>query len=144
MFYAGQSRADLRRSYAEAWRKQREGAMLSPLEAQLATVIGEHPEYHRWLEGDAGVEAEFTPESGQSNPFLHLGMHLALRDQVATDRPPGIRAVHARLAARHGAHEAEHRMMEALGAALWEAQRSGRAPDEARYLEQLRQNAGAR
>ena len=144
MFYGGQSRTDLRRTYAEAWRKQRAGSLLSPLEAQLATVIGEHPEYHRWIEADTGLESEFTPESGQSNPFLHLGMHLALRDQVATDRPPGIRELHARLAGRVGAHDAEHRMMEALGAALWEAQRAGRAPDESRYLEHLRQIAGAR
>lgn len=144
MFYGGQSRADLRRSYAEAWRKQREGALLTPLEAQLAAVIGEHPEYHRWIEAEGGLEAEFTPESGQSNPFLHLGMHLALRDQVATDRPAGVRAVHARLASQSNAHEAEHRMMEALGAALWEAQRSGRAPDENAYLERLRQLAARR
>ena len=87
MFYAGQSRTDLRRSYADAWRKQRQGALLSPLEAQLAAVIDEHPEYHRWLESEDGVAAEFTPEGGQSNPFLHLGMHLALRDQVAAYAP---------------------------------------------------------
>ena len=144
MFYAGQSRTDLRRSYADAWRKQRQGAVLSPLEAPLAAVIDEHPEYHRWLESEDGVAAEFTPEGGQSNPFLHLGMHLALRDQVTTDRPPGIRELHGRLAGRLGAHEAEHRMMEALGAALWEAQRAGRAPDESSYLEHLRRIASAR
>jgi hypothetical protein len=58
---------------------------------------------------------------------------------VATDRPAGIAAVHARLAARAGgAHEAEHRMLETLAEALWEAQRSGRPPDENVYLERLR------
>jgi hypothetical protein len=34
--------------------------------------------------------------------------------------------------------DAEHRMMEALGRALWEAQRAGRLPDERAYLEDLR------
>jgi hypothetical protein len=37
--------------------------------------------------------------------------------------------------------EAEHRMMEALGRALWEAQRAARLPDEQAYLEDLRRLA---
>jgi len=34
-------------------------------------------------------------------------------------------------------HAAEHAMIECLGEALWQAQRSGRAPDEAAYLAAL-------
>jgi len=69
-----------------------------------------------------------------------MGLHLAIREQVATNRPAGIHAVHKRLAQRLGdVHEAEHRMIEVLAEALWEAQRSGTAPDEQRYLERLRQ-----
>ena len=64
-------------------------------------------------------------------------MHMALREQVGTDRPAGIRRIHSGLSRQHGAHDAEHRMMEALGRALWEAQRAGTAPDERRYLEDL-------
>src|SRR5688572_21613590 len=41
-----QSREQLRRMYVEAWRKQRAGEALEPLEAQVARVIAEHPEYH--------------------------------------------------------------------------------------------------
>jgi hypothetical protein len=68
-----------------------------------------------------------------------MGLHLAIREQVATDRPPGIAAVHAALARRHGGvHHAEHIMIEPLAQTLWEAQRSGNAPDEAGYLERLR------
>jgi hypothetical protein len=61
-----------------------------------------------------------------------------LREQVGTDRPTGIARVHAKLAARHGRMDAEHRMMESLGRALWDAQRAGRLPDENAYLEELR------
>jgi hypothetical protein len=137
--FGGQSRDELRRAYLEAWQRHRSGALLAPLEAQIAAVIAEHPEYHAWLEsGDETLHAEFSPEQGQSNPFLHMGMHLALRDQVATDRPPGIAALALRLGTTLGtAHAAEHRMMEALGRALWEAQRAGRAPDEQAYLEEI-------
>ena len=136
------SRDALRRGWLDAWRRSRDGLPLTPLEAQLVDVLQGHPEYHAWLEqGECALTAEFTPESGVGNPFLHLSMHLALREQVGTDRPAGIARVHARLAARHGQMEAEHRMMEALGRALWEAQRAERSPDERAYLEDLRRLA---
>jgi len=64
-----------------------------------------------------------------------MGLHLAVRDQVSIDRPPGVRELHNLLQARHGdSHRAEHVLMEALGETLWQAQRSGRPPDEAHYL----------
>ena len=138
MLFGGDDRDALRRRYVEAWRRRRADLPLEPLDAQIADVIGLHPEYQALLESDAPTQ-EFSVAEGRTNPFLHMGLHLALREQVATDRPAGIRAVHATLAARHGsAHEAEHRMIEALAETLWEAQRAGRAPDEASYMERLR------
>ena len=138
--FAGESREQLRRRYLEAWRKFSAQQPLEPLEAQLAAVIAEHPEYVAWLEsGDEALTADFTPEGGRANPFLHMGLHLAIREQVATDRPRGIADVHERLARRAGdAHAAEHLMIEPLAETLWEAQRSGRPPDELAYLERLR------
>ncbi len=137
--FAGQNREQLRRLYLEAWRKFTAQERLEPLEAQIAAVIAEHPEYRPLLESPAALVAEFTPEGAQQNPFLHLGLHLAIREQVATDRPAGIAAIHRRLTQRLGdAHAAEHAMLERLAEALWEAQRSGAMPDEQRYLERLR------
>ncbi len=137
-FFHDQGRDSLRRAYLDAWRKRREGRPLEPLEDQIATVIGEHPEYHGALADESGIDRDYGPESGATNPFLHMGLHLAIREQVATDRPQGIRAIHAALAGRLGTvHEAEHRMLECLGEALWLSQRSGLPPDEVRYLESL-------
>jgi hypothetical protein len=134
----GNSRESLRRGWLEAFKKSQAGSLLTALETQLADLIREHPEYHAWLEhGDDALQAEFSPESGRTNPFLHLSMHLALREQVSTNRPQGIARIHAALAGRSDAHDAEHRMMDALGKALWEAQRAGRMPDERGYLEDL-------
>jgi hypothetical protein len=114
------------------------GRPLSPLEAQIADVIAAHPEYHDALAGD-DLDRDYTPEGGRSNPFLHMGLHLGIREQVATDRPAGIAAIHRKLAARDGDHHvAEHRMIECLAETLWEAQNANRAPDEALYLERLR------
>jgi len=138
--FAGQNREQMRRMYLEAWRKFSARAPLEPLEAQLAAVIAEHPEYVAWLEsGEQVVAADFTPEGGRENPFLHMGLHLAIREQVSTNRPPGITDIHQKLSTRlGGAHAAEHAMLEPLAEALWEAQRAGRMPDEQAYLERLR------
>jgi hypothetical protein len=138
--FAGQNREQMRRMYLEAWRKFSARAPLEPLEAQLAAVITEHPEYVTWVEsGELALGADFTPEGGRENPFLHMGLHLAIREQVATDRPLGITEIHEKLSARlGGAHAAEHAMLEPLAEALWEAQRSGQMPDERVYLERLR------
>jgi len=139
--FAGHNREQLRRMYLEAWRKFSQRQPLEPLEAQVAAVIAEHPEYVHWLEsGEQALAADFAPEGGRQNPFLHMGLHLAIREQVATNRPTGIAAVHRALAERLGdAHKAEHAMLEPLAETLWEAQRAGRAPDERAYLEKLRE-----
>jgi len=130
----GQDRSALRAVWREAWRKHRAGLPLEPLEAQLADLVEAHPEYHAALE-DEDPDREWTPEQGQGNPYLHLGLHAAVRDGIATDRPDGIRAAYVQLAARfRDTHEAEHVLLECLGETLWEAQRSGTPPDERAWL----------
>ena len=134
----GNDRTELRQMYIDAWRKFKTGAALAPLEAQIARVIEDHPEYHAIMNGDL-VEASYTPEGGQTNPFLHMGLHLAIREQVATDRPPGIAAIFNNLLIRTGElHEAEHSALECLAETLWEAQGKNSMPDEQAYLERLR------
>src|SRR5687767_13597178 len=125
--FAGESREQLRRLYLTSWRKLSAQQPLEPLEKQIAAVVAEHPEYIGWLEsGETALTADFTPEGGQANPFLHMGLHLAIREQVATDRPKGIAAIHQQLTQRLGdAHAAEHAMLEPLAETLWEAQRNG-------------------
>jgi Domain of unknown function (DUF1841) len=142
-FFDTQSRDELRRVYFEAWRKRREGLPMEPLEMQVADVVALHPEYHATLERpDASVDKDYRPESGQSNPFLHMGLHLAVRDQLATDRPAGIRTAFETLVRRtRSAHDAEHRIIECLAEAVWEAQRSGLPPDEAAYLRAVKRLA---
>lgn len=139
-FFHDQSRAALRLMYVEAWRKHRASLPVEPVEDQIIRVVELHPEYARELEAGAdALDRDYTPEQGRTNPFLHMGLHLAIREQVATNRPAGIAAVHRALVTQLGdAHEAEHAMIEHLGAALWNAQRAGVPPDEAAYLEALR------
>ena len=139
MIFDGMSRDQLRAMYRSAWRKFKAEQALSPLEKQIAAVISEHPEYRVIVESAAADLANYSPRSGQLNPWLHMGLHLAIREQVSTNRPAGIAEVHAKLAARSGgAHEAEHRMLEVLAEQIWDAQKSGKPPDENAYLERLR------
>jgi hypothetical protein len=130
------NREQLRRRYAEAWAKHTAGTPLMPLEALICDVIGAHPEYQP-LVADADVATAFEPESGGAadNPFLHMGLHIAVREQLSIDRPPGVRSLQRQLQGHYGdAHAAEHALMEALGETLWQAQRDGQAPDAERYL----------
>jgi hypothetical protein len=132
-------RDKLRQFYCDSWEKhllQKEE--LSPLEQQVAAVIKEHPEYHQILENkEASISADYIPEMGDNNPFLHLGMHLGLREQVSTDRPPGIAELYQRLVTLKGVHDAEHEMIECLAEAIWQAQQNQTAPDDISYLDCL-------
>jgi hypothetical protein len=134
-----QSRDEVRQMYLAVWHKLQQKMPLEPMEALIADVIEIHPEYHNLLEtGDDVRQQEFTPEQGQTNPFLHMGMHIALREQATADRPPGVKAIHQKLLTRKGQHKAEHDMMECLGESLWSAQRNNQLPDEAAYLDCLK------
>jgi hypothetical protein len=130
------SRDQLRRAYADAWAKHLAQSPLTPLEAMITDVIGAHPDYQAIVsDTDAAAAFEANILTGAENPFLHMGLHLAVRDQVSIDRPPGVRELHRLLQARHGdLHRAEHALMEALGETLWQAQRASRPPDEGYYL----------
>ena len=134
-----QSRDEVRQIYLGVWHKLQQQLVLEPMEAVIAAVIESHPEYHALLEaGDDIQQQEFTPDQGQTNPFLHMGMHIALREQAGADRPPGVSAIRQKLVSKKGHHEAEHSMMECLGQTLWNAQRNNQSPDEAAYLDCLK------
>jgi hypothetical protein len=133
----GHTREQLRRSYVDAWRKYLAQTPLTPLESLITDVIALHPEYHSVVADPTNaLTHEFAAGDPRENPFLHMGLHIAVREQVAIDRPPGILQLHHALAAHLGdAHGADHALMEALAETLWEAQRNGRPPDESRYLD---------
>ena len=142
----GQDRDQLRRMYCEAWERHRQGAPMEPLQSEIAAVVGQHPEYHPLLENpDQALGREYLPELGETNPFLHMGMHLAIREQVSTDRPPGIRDLYRQLSLRcTDEHQLHHQLMECLAEMLWQAQRDGTVPDEACYLDCIRALAADR
>ncbi|MEK6668604.1 MAG: DUF1841 family protein [Pseudomonadota bacterium] len=138
------SQEQVRRFFCEAWAKQQAGQPLTPLEAQAADWIAQHPEYHADLaDVDVALAAMYTVEEGRTNPFLHLSMHLSITEQVSIDQPRGIRAAVQALAQRRGSlHEAHHEAMEALGEMVWASQRAGQPFDGEAYIERIRMRAG--
>ena len=134
MFYTSE-RDRLRQFYVDTWKKHLTGQPLDAMEQMVARIIHIHPEYHAMLSNQKHLGNEYKPEDGETNPFLHMGMHLGLQEQVSMDRPTGIQTVYQQLAQRLGdVHDTEHAMMECLAESLWVAQRDQVEPNEKAYL----------
>lgn len=141
MFY-GNNRNDVRRMYFTAWHKAQQKSVMEPLESLIADVIQAHPEYHSFLNNADNIDKDFPIEHGQTNPFMHMGMHMAIKEQLSVDQPLGIRDVYQQLMVRHqDEHNVEHQVMECLGKVLWEAQANNQLPDMIKYMQELKELA---
>jgi uncharacterized protein DUF1841 len=133
------TRDQARQFLFDLWEKQGAGAALTPLESMALAVVLQHPEYHPMLaDRERYLERDWKPEGGETNPFLHLQMHLAIEEQRSIDQPPGIRDAIQALARRlDSEHDALHEVMDCLAEMIWNAQRHGAAFDNAAYLDCL-------
>lgn len=140
----GQDRRQLREVFFRAWQRHREHQPLEGVESLIVAVALRHPEYHELLEHpDRAEDRDYPPDAGQTNPFLHMGMHIAIEEQIALDQPRGIRDRYQQLRVRVGdEHTAQHHIMECLGEWLWRAGREDTAPAESEYLDCLARRAG--
>ena len=134
------SRDQVRQFFCDTWGKYRQNLPLEGLETKALDVILLHPEYHGLLADPGGaVERDYTPDTGEANPFLHLSLHLAVEEQLSIDQPPGISAEFSRLLnARGERHEALHDVLDCLGETVWRSQRDAAPPDANAYLECIR------
>jgi len=132
----GTDRNQLRQMYKNAWEKFQQQLPLSALDIQIVEIIKQHPEYQDFV---LQLDKDFLPESGQTNPFLHMGLHLGLREQINTNRPAGIANIFQKLQVIKGSsHDAEHSMIDCLAEAMWSSQVNNQPPDETAYLDCLR------
>ena len=138
----GTGREDLRRTWLVAWQKARLRQPLTALEAMLADVLQLHPEYQDLLADPDVLTLDWTPEGAQTNPFLHMGLHVALAEGIAADRPAGLRAEYERLRRSQDRHDADHLLLECLAETLWQAERAGLPPDESEFLARARRVPG--
>jgi hypothetical protein len=130
------TRDQARDTFFEAWRKYRAGAPLVGIEALALDVILQHPEYHAALSDPERTRArEYVDES---NPFLHMSLHVALEEQLSIDQPAGIVARFQALLQRTGdRHDALHHALECLAETVWRSQRDQAPPDARAYLDCL-------
>ena len=137
------SQTDVRRFFCSVYAKANTNTPLEAIETIASQWIAEHPEYHAdFADADAALEKMYDVESGKTNPFLHLSMHLSISEQCSIDQPRGIRqAVELLTARRDGLHEAHHETMDCLGQMVWESQRAGRPPDGAAYIDCVQRRA---
>ncbi len=134
------SKEDIRQYYCKIYQRLVAGEIfIDQMEKIISTTINNHPEYHPLLsQTTAAVHSDFIPEDGHPNPFLHMGMHIAIHEQLGSNRPQGIKQEYRRLVKKLGDHDAEHQIMDCLGESLWLAQRNNSMPDEQAYLECIR------
>jgi len=122
------------------WRKYRAGEPLAGVEALALEAALMHPEYHAVLEHPERYrDRDYVDET---NPFLHMSLHIALAEQLSIDQPPGIAGLFEKLQEVKGErHEALHQALECLAETVWRSQRDARPPDAAAYLACLQSKA---
>jgi len=138
------SRHDARRFFFDIWSKHKAQQPLGDLEKLTLSILYAHPEYHFIVDNpDQYLEQEWRPEMGETNPFLHMSLHMAIEEQRSIDQPFGIRSLYAQLALRLGdEHSAQHQMMDCLAEMIWQAQRDNTPPDVNIYLGNIRKKLG--
>ncbi len=139
------SRDQVRQFFFDAWIKFRQQVDLTDLEKIAIQVIQMHPEYHIVLDApERYKEQAYFPEMGETNPFLHMSLHLSVLEQIAINQPHGIaQAYQALLSQHHDEMHAQHELMDCLAETIWQAQRTGHAPDGEAYVACIRQKAGS-
>jgi hypothetical protein len=127
------TREQVREMFFGAWRKYRAGEPLAGIESLALDVILLHPEYH----GVLSLPQKYREKdySDETNPFLHMSLHVALEEQLSIDQPPGIRGSYEKMLLKfQDRHAALHQAIECLAQTMWRAQRDSAPPDAAAYL----------
>lgn len=138
------SRDEVREFFFSTWQKFNQNLPLSPLEKISLNVIHMHPEYHAILNAPAQFKhQEYFPEFGETNPFLHMSLHLSIHEQISINQPIGIVGVYEQLKLKHqDEHLAQHDILDCLAECIWSAQKNNVSLDANYYVQLLQQKAG--
>lgn len=139
------SRDQARQFLFDAWAKFKQHSTLSDLEKIAVEVMQMHPEYHTILDApERYMQQQYFPEQGETNPFLHLSLHLSVIEQISINQPIGIGQLYEKLKLKHGdQHMAQHDILDCLAETIWQSQRNNTPLDSAHYLGLLQQRAAA-
>lgn len=134
------SRDQARQFLFDAWAKFKAQTPLTDLEKIAVEVIQMHPEYHAVLDSpERYMSQQYFPEMGETNPFLHLSLHISVIEQISINQPIGIRLVYDKLLQRYNdKHQAQNDVLECLAETIWQAQRNNMPLDSESYLNLLK------
>ena len=137
------SRNEVREFFFGVWTKFRASQSLSDIEKMGLGVINMHPEYHAILNSpEQYKQQEYFPKFGETNPFLHMSLHLSILEQISINQPIGIVGIYEQLKLKHqNEHDAQHDILECLAEAIWQAQRNNIGLDADYYWQLLQQSA---
>ena len=130
-----------RQVFWDAWQRAKDRLPLDAMQVRIARVIEMHPHYHHFFEDmESFLDRDFQAGDG-TNPYLHLSLHLALEEQIATRQPPEVGSAVEHLMASKGIdrHEALHLVLEILAESVYVAQREGKEPDVLQYLTRVQE-----
>jgi hypothetical protein len=135
----------VRQFFFDAWAKFGREQPLTELETMAIEIIQMHPEYHPVLNHpEHYLEQSYFPEMGETNPFLHMSLHLSILEQVAINQPPGISGFYETLIKKHGSKlDAQHDLMDCLAETIWQSQRQNAPLDAEAYVRCLESKADA-
>jgi Domain of unknown function (DUF1841) len=135
------SRDQVRQFFFDTWAKFNQQQSLTELEAIALEVIQMHPEYHAVLSApERYAQQAYFPEMGETNPFLHMSLHLSILEQISINQPTGIQAIYQQLKQQQDdVHQAQHQVMDCLAETIWQAQRNQQPLNAEAYLALLQQ-----
>jgi hypothetical protein len=83
-------------------------------------------------------QQEYFPEMGETNPFLHMSLHLSAIEQISINQPTGITHIYEKLKQQHlDTHPAQHDILDCLAETIWNAQHNKTPLNSELYLELL-------
>lgn len=138
------SRDEVRQFFFDAWAKYKQQHALTDLEKMAVAIMHMHPEYHPILDHpEQYLQQAYFPEMGETNPFLHMSLHLSIQEQISINQPIGITPAYGKLCTHYQEeHAAQHALLECLAETIWLAQRNQSGLDAAHYLQLIEQRAG--
>ncbi len=138
------SRDEVRQFFFDSWAKFNQQQVLTDLEKMAVSIMHMHPEYHAILDQpDHYLQQAYYPEMGETNPFLHMSLHLSIQEQISINKPIGITQAYGKLCTKYQEeHAAQHALLECLAETIWLAQRNQTGMDAAHYLQLIEQRAG--
>ena len=138
------SRDQARQFLFDAWAKFKQTLTLTDLEKIAVEVIQMHPEYHVVFDApERFMHQQYFPEMSETNPFLHITLHLSAIEQISINQPIGISQIYDKLLHQHNdKHLAYHDVVDCLAETIWHSQRNNEPLSSDHYLNLLKQKLG--